>query len=392
MIAEFLARLTALGDQYPWLGPVSAILTIATTVFAAIVWELRKATSNANSKRREAEERCERLEDDIVAFKSEIKLLKQRLPEAAWEAVDRERRDGNEENAIGALRHHMETEGAKLGEMARQIARFHFGLVTERSGDLHLSSSPIRFAQLAFHLDPRQGEAGELLKEVQQLRGDVSFEHVMFTDDVFTAEHDPVSYHGLPQTPAAVASLIGRRLEGDPTAAIIGMRTPWQTPRSSPHAGRTLGEREPMALGARYWRAVALDRLGRYELALAEIDGTDAKKGILALQEQSPDAGPEHPSTLTTRSLRARILQDLGRYGLALAEIDGTDAKKGILAPQEQNPDAGPEHPSTLTTRYLRTRQCWTISGATAGPGRDRRHRREEGDPRPARAEHRCRP
>ncbi len=62
-----------------------------------------------------------------------------------------------------------------------------------------------RFALLAFHLDPRDGEAGELLKEIQQLRGGPPFEHVQFTDEASMHEDDATGYHGLPQTSEAVA-------------------------------------------------------------------------------------------------------------------------------------------------------------------------------------------
>ena len=116
----------------------------------------------------------------------------------------------------------------------------------------------------------------------------------------------------------------------------------------------TLGDRELLALRARYWRAIALDRLGRYGQALAEIDGTEERRGILSLEEQSPDLGPNHPDTLGTRRLRARVLRALGRFGQALAEIDGTEERPGILSLEEQSPDLGPNHPDTLSTRWLR--------------------------------------
>jgi chromosome segregation ATPase len=157
-----------------------------------VVWLHHRIVGKAYRIRREVEEKNERLEADIEALRSQVKRLRERLPEAAWEIAERERLDDNEESAIRALRRHMDTEGARLSEMARQVSRFHLGLVTERDRDRHLIPAE-RFALLAFHLDPRNREAGQLLKEIQQLRGD-PFEHVQFTDDVSMPGDDPDSY------------------------------------------------------------------------------------------------------------------------------------------------------------------------------------------------------
>jgi tetratricopeptide (TPR) repeat protein len=358
MIDTFLATLKAIGEwlvalgvQYPWLATLSALVAIIGTAVSIMLWAHRRIVGKAYRIRREVEEKNERLEADIAALKSQVKLLKERLPEAAWEVAEQERLDDNEESAIRALHRHMETEGARLSEMARQIARFHFGLVSGQDRDRHLVPAE-RFALLAFHLDPRDGEAGELLKEIQQLRGDMPFEHVQFTDDVLTPEDDPI-YYRLPRTPEAVASLLAdastaidrghyRHAHALADAAFLSARR-W-----------TLGDREPLALKARYWRAMALERLGRYDQALAEIDGTEKRPGILSLREQSPDLGPTHPDTLAARHLRAQILQSLGRYDQALAEVDGTEKRPGILSLREQSPDLAPTHPDLLAARHLR--------------------------------------
>ena len=343
VLGEWLA---ALQEQYPWLAPLSALVTI----LGAVLWLHGRIVGKAYRIRREVEEKNERLEADIAALKSRTKLLKERLPETAWEIAERERKDDNEESAIRALRRYMDTAGPRLSEMALQISRFHLGLATGRDRDRNLVPAE-RFALLAFHLDPRHGEAGELLKEVQQLRGGPPFEHVQFTDDMCMPEED--GYYRLPRTSEAVASLLAdadtaidhghyRRAHALADVAFLSARR-W-----------TLGDREQLALAARYWRAMALQGLGRYDQALAEIDGTDKRPSILSLEEQSPDRGPTHPDTVNTRHLRASILQRLGRYDQALAEIDGTDKRPGILSLEEQSPDRGPTHPSTLTTRHLR--------------------------------------
>jgi hypothetical protein len=174
----------------------------------------------------------------------------------------------------------MDTEGARLSEMARQIAHFHLGLVTERDRDRHFVPAE-RFALLSFHLDPRNGEAGQLLKEVQQLRGDLPFEHVQFTDDLSVPEDDPDGYFGLPQTADGVISLLDdadraidrglyRRAHALAEIAFFSARR-W-----------SFGIREPLALSARWHRAMALHRFGRHDEALAEIDGTAERPGILS--------------------------------------------------------------------------------------------------------------
>ena len=219
-------------------------------------------------------------------------------------------RTANEESAIRVLRGHMELEGARLSEVARWIAGFHLGLVTEQDRDRHLVPAE-RFALLAFHLRPCDGEAGELLREVQQLRGNLPFEHVQFTDDAAMAEDDSSDSYSLAQTPRAVAVLLNeaskairfghyRHAHALADVAFLSSKR-WD-----------LGDREPLALAARYWRASALQHLGLYDQALAEIDGTAERPGILALHEQSPDLGPKHPQTLATHSLRADILNNLG--------------------------------------------------------------------------------
>ena len=311
LLAALGEWLTALAEQHPWLGPASAIVGLTGALTAFLLWLHNRIVGKARRIRREVEEKNEQLSADIAALRGEVKRLKARLPEAAWAVAEHERRDDNEEAAIRALRRHMDGEGARLSEMARQIARFHLGLVAGQDRDRHLIPAE-RFALLAFQLDPRHSEAGELLKEVQGARGgDAPFEHVQFTDDVAIPEDDP-DYYGLPQTPDAVTALLddahmailrGRFRHADALAdiAYVSARR-W-----------ALGDREPLALQARYWRAMALDRLGRHDQALAEIDGTDQRPGILRLREQSPDLGPTHPDTLTTRWLRADILKKLGR-------------------------------------------------------------------------------
>jgi tetratricopeptide (TPR) repeat protein len=344
--------LAALGEQYPWLAPVSAIVTIIGTAAAAVLGLYRRIVGKAYRIRREVEEKNERLEANVAALRSDIKLLKQRLPEAAWQLAEHERKDDNEESAIRVLRHYMEIEGTRLSEMARQISRFHLGLVTEQDRDRHLVPAE-RFALLAFHLDPRHGEAGELLKEIQQLRGERPFEHVQFTDDVSMPEDDSVGYYRLPRTSEAVASL----LADAETAIVRGHYRHGHALADVAYLSArrwTLGDREPLALTARYWCAAALQRLGRYDQARAEIDGTDQRPGILSLLEQHPDLGPTHPSTLNTRWLRADIFDSLGRYDQALLEIDGTDQRPSILSLGGQSPDLGPTHPHTLSTRWLR--------------------------------------
>jgi tetratricopeptide (TPR) repeat protein len=354
MIDAFLAWLralgesiAALGEEYPWLAPVSAIATIIGAAVTAILWLHRRIVGKAYRIRREVEEKNERLEADIAALKSEIKLLKGRLPEAAWELAARERLDDNEESAIRLLRRHMETEGARLSEMARQISHFHLGLVTDRDRDRQLVPAE-RFALLAFYLNPRDGEAGDLLKEIQQVRGEPPFEHVQFTDDVLMPEDDAGDYYGLPDSLEAVISLLDDAIKAirrghyqhayalSDSAFLCARR--W-----------SLGDREPLALSARYKRALALNYLGRYSQALAEIDGANEQPGVLNIQEQNPDLGPTHPETLITRRLRAEILQRLGRYDEALAEIDGTDLRPGVLrlfrAQARPRPDASPYPP-----------------------------------------------
>jgi len=272
MIAAFLAWLTALAEQYPWLAPTSTLVTIATAAVGTILWLRQRIIGKALRIRREVEEKNERLEADIKALEREVERVRERLPEAAWELAERERLDDNEESAIRALRRHMDTEGARLSEMAREVARFHLGLVTERDRDHHLIPGE-RFALLAFHLDPRNGEAGELLKEIQQLRGD-PFEHVQFTDDVSMPEDDRDGYYGVPQTPDAVISLLrdaNKAIDaGHYRHALALAEIAFRSVR------RAVGDRQPVALAARHVRASALKRLGRYGEGLAEIDGSDS--------------------------------------------------------------------------------------------------------------------
>jgi hypothetical protein len=344
---ELLVLLTALGDrltdleeQYPWLTPVSELAGIGAVAVAVIAWFRRRLVGKAYRIRREVEEKNERLEADLEARRLEIKLLKERLPEAAWDLANRERTVGNEESAVRALRRHMGTEGARLSEMARQIARFHLGLVSDRDRDRHLVTAE-RFALLAFHLDPRHGEAGELLKEIRQLRGDPPFEHVQFTDDVFMPEELADGYYGLPQTPDAVASLLHdaekaiRRGHYHHALALADI--------AFLSARRwSLGDREPAALRARYWRAMALQRLGHYDQALAEIDGTEEQPGILSVQQQK--FGVTHLLALSTRSLRGAILNDLGFHKESEQEL------RFVVTAQDAA--LGPAHDSTLKTGH----------------------------------------
>jgi Tetratricopeptide repeat len=357
IVTGFLAWLAALEQQYPWLAPLSAILGSATAAVGMVLWLYRKIVGKAHRIRRKVEEKNERLEADITALRNEVQNLRGRLPEAGWQGAERERLGNNEESAIRALRHHVETEGARLSEMARQIAHFHLGLVTEQDRDRHLIPAE-RFALLAFHLDPRNGEA-ELLKEVQQLRGAAPFEHVQFRDDVFMTEDDARDYYSLPEASGAVAALIDDALRAIDRGQYRHAHALADSAFLS--ARRWMGNREPLALSARYCRAMALERLGRSTEALAEIDGTEVRPGILSLEEQSPDLGPTHPQTLSTRRLRALILRSIGRCNEALAEIDGIGERLGILPLSDQNPDLGPTHPDTLATGSLRGAILWDL-------------------------------
>jgi tetratricopeptide (TPR) repeat protein len=115
-----------------------------------------------------------------------------------------------------------------------------------------------------------------------------------------------------------------------------------------------LGVREPLALTSQYWCAMALQRLGRFGEALAEIDGDDGVPGILRLYEQNRDFQPMLARILFARRLRASVLLGLGRYLQALAEIDGSKDWLGALSYFQQSTDFGPMHIHTLDTRWLR--------------------------------------
>ena len=125
--------------EQSWVEPTAALIAITAAVLSVlavvrrfIVGKAQRILDQAHEIRRKAEEQTRRLQDDVAALENENRRLRQRLPEHVWELVARERRDDNEESALRILRHHMEAEGGGLSEMARQISRFHLGLVTRR--------------------------------------------------------------------------------------------------------------------------------------------------------------------------------------------------------------------------------------------------------------------
>ncbi|WP_417769400.1 hypothetical protein [Stappia sp.] len=356
---QVLAALTVLGPVLASLAGMRRYYLGANKNLAVELAEEKDASRRWLKKFNEAE--------------AELASLKRGLPAFWMDVAGKERRDGNEELALGFLRDELRTIAQPLAEAADNLARHHVSMAFD--GDpAHLSEAR-RHARLAvLHGGATPSREG-LLSEIDLLAaasGIPTPREFTTWDDLHDAY--PGSQDGLPALAALhtatfkqledghyhVAGLINRR------AGIIAERigrpdhpgvlaTRYLKARVLNHLGdyqpalaeidallpdqkRALPADDPNLLVTWRLKARVLDNLGNHQAALAEVDA------VLPLEEAA--LTQDHPNVLATRRLKARILNNLGEHAAALAEIEA-------FAPREEKA-LSPGHPGVLATRRLK--------------------------------------
>ena len=316
---QALAALTVLGPVLASLAGMRRYYLGANKNLAVELAEEKDASRRWLKKFNEAE--------------AELASLKRGLPAFWMDVVRKERRDGNEELALGFLRDELRTIAQPLAEAADNLARHHVSMAFD--GDpAHLSEAR-RHARLALlHGGPTPSREG-LLGEVDLLAAasgiPVPREFTTW-DDLHDAY--PGSQDGLPALAALHTATYKQLEEGRYHVAKLINR------RAGIIAERIGQPDHPGVLATRYLKARILNHLGDYQPALAEIDAL--------LPEQNRALPPDDPNLLATRRLKARVLDNLENHRAALAEVEA------VLPLEEAALTA--DHPNVLASRRLKAR------------------------------------
>lgn len=355
---------------------ISMALSLPVTL--AAIWGATRNFYRRKTKRLSADVAAEaaRTAEQMqkrVQLEEELELVKAELPENWMAAVAKERRDGNEERAIGRLRDRMRDAGPEIAKAADELAGFHLSASVDLSGG-HLAEAQ-RYARLGVLHDSDSASLSRLLEEItEQLSVAEPREREDFSDwedlhsafptgddgllaisslNVATAQKIGSGYFFVAERLNSRALLIGKRV-GQPInldvleSRLLRARVHVKLGRYEdaleeidtflPALRVAFGDKHQSVQTTGFLRAVVLDNLGRHKEAFAETE-TFSRFEVEAL-------GATHPAVQSTRRLRAQILKSLGRDEDALAEIEA-------FAPIQREALGG-NHTDVLATRYLR--------------------------------------
>jgi tetratricopeptide (TPR) repeat protein len=332
----------------------------------------------AEEETREYAEEIRELRSEKQRLSTELEEVRGRLPQAAISRADREWRDRNTLAAVRQLETWFEENAESIAAIALHLAKFHISRAVPDPGN-HLDRAR-DLLRLARGASPTSREAQELSSELDTVNAGLQ-EQLIHDGDVQIAWNSAMAPRLGAQGEALLPAVNACReiaqfyfekgmwrltpIFADRAAdlALSGggvLRRVWFSVETRAAAyqvlvGRAadglqrldhvlaeareaLPARNVIVLGARYYRALALERLGCFADAFTEINAF--------AQTEAEIKGAGHPDTLKTRYLRASVLMYLGRYEDAFTEIEH-------LVPVVAETQ-GARHPDTLMTRRLR--------------------------------------
>jgi tetratricopeptide (TPR) repeat protein len=409
---------------------------IEALAFPVAVWELFKYLYRwifrrrsrleqklelVETETREKTEEIHKLRSENQQLSAELESAKSRLPQAAIARADRESRDRNTVAAVRQLETWFENNAESVTAIALRLAKFHISRAIPDPGN-HLDRAR-DLLRLARGASPDNREVQELSSELDTVNAGLQ-EQLIRDGDIQIAWNSAMAprlgAQGEAMLPAVnafreiaqfcfekglwrLAPIFADRAADLALSGGGALRQVWfslETTAANYSAGivgnaadglqrvdhvlaearESLPARDVIVLSARFVRAAALYRLGRYGGALEEINAfaqiqAEVRGGrhsstlearflraqLLTALGPFGDAlaeladlipivaevkGARHTDTLKVRSLRAMVLQRLGRYRDALLEFEN-------LVPVEVEV-RGARHPETLTTRYSR--------------------------------------
>lgn len=314
-----------------------AILAVAGPALT-ILWALRNYYLGRNknlavelAEEKEASQRWLKKFNDASERLADAEAA---LPSGWLKDMAKERRDGNEERAIGRLRDSFRAASPDLALAAEELAEYHFSAGFDL-GHEHFAEAR-RYSRLAVLLGAQKIDNRRRLDELatlDELPSSVRPDRFAAWDDLHEA------YATGPEAIPAIDRLndaVQARLDEGHYAFADALNR-----RARIIAARAgLPPHEPAVLTCRFYTARVLDDLGRYDEALAEIDA------FAPIEARA--RGEDDPNVLVTRLLRADALDGLARYTEALAEIDA-------FAPIAARV-LGKDHSDVFVTRLLRAR------------------------------------
>mgnify|MGYP001099960151 CR=1 FL=1 len=272
-------------------------------------------------------------DEEIEDLKREIESLRQYDPHAWLEQAEGERKEGNEEKAVAALRAGILLTTDALHAAYLQLAHHHIAIYPDEDKSLHLQEAE-RLAHVASLLNPDDQATATLMQEIKE---------IIVIENIHRGRYNIENLYEL----SATTGLYGNDLGEEFVVQLLSIaHNHYQagqyiffervTHRARSIGLRELGRNSNTTCYARFCWATALRHCGYYSAAMAEIEE------LLLVQCVK---GARHPETLSTRRLHAQILNSLGRYQEALKEIEE-------LLPISERV-MGTQHPDTLTRRHL---------------------------------------
>jgi len=290
-------------------GIVGPILVTIGVVFRYI-YKTRRLQQELDKN---FEERLSLLNNQVNALKKELDESKQFNPKTWIEINKEERKNGNEERAIAALRNGVQLTRDALYQSYFELARYHISLYPDQGNTPHLQEAD-RTARIATLLKPGDKTTQALLVEIDA---------IMAMKNIQTDQYDPDNTDITFQTPelySAIAydteTIINKLISNSNNNINSGhyMVAERLAYRARLIGLRTMEDIEPAMQVARFTWADTLSFCGQHTLALSEIET------LMTIEEHA--YGTDHPNTLATRQLRAGILKSLYRHNDALDEIE----------------------------------------------------------------------
>lgn len=329
-IREWANNLGPLANVF---GIVGISVTSVLVSFFGLMWpRLRRQEVIRDNLKKNLRLQDEEIED----LKREIDTLRQYDPHSWLEQAERERKDGNEEKAIVALRSGVMRTSKALHETYLTLARHHVAIYPDQGESLHLQEAE-RLSQIAALLKPDDKAATWLLEEISE---------TIAMENIHRGYYNPHDlYEG-----TAITGLYGSEWGEEVIIQLLSIaRNHYEagryifferlTHRARSIGLRELGENSKITCRARNRWAFSLYLNSQYFVAKTETEE------LLFIEKRV--LGPHHPSTLATCYLHAQILDSLGRDQEALNKVEE-------LLPLMERVN-GTKHPDTLSTRHLHT-------------------------------------
>lgn len=297
---EFIGFFSSLWRD--WLGQSPANrVAIAVTLLLPIagwIWSMLRVGSKSQRIDRLEKENASLTQERNAALKSaeqERRFAGQWMPERWLEAAARERRDGNEEKAVEALRIGIANVAPGLASAARELAGHYLSLMAERDPAAALEEAA-RHARLAVLLEPTDRDVARLMEEIAHARADLGE----------AVPDEDLAHVPLPSDPDEAGRLIGAILERENHLLTAGKYTlAWRLLSRGVLVARRAGLFDSdVGFVVRQSEARAQSFAGDAAGALEKV------RGLLPIQEYVQ--GAEHPDVLETRFLEARLLWERG--------------------------------------------------------------------------------